>query len=386
MRSKLLLLAIMMLSLAAWLPAHLISAANSGSHQAMVTVYATPDVEEPAPPAPPPGGGLGGGVGRPGVTPVLEYMTQAGRFKENVTCRSGDRKVELFIPKDTIGLNRVGSLLSSISIKEMTEIPSLPEQCSVIGLVYRLGPDRATFDPPIDLTIKYDASLIPQGVAEERLVIVTFDTFDWSTSQWVELESTIDPETDTIMAKISHFSAVAVLAPTRPANFSVTGLSVTPKEVNLGESVSINVIVTNTGDLSGSYEVSLQIDYVVAQTKEVTLDGGDIETISFSLTPDTVGKYTVNINGLPGTFEVKPPKPPVPAAFRTSDLTISPTEVNSGESVTISATVANIGDVTGTYQVTLKIDGVAVQVKNVTLDEGTSLDVIFKADGRLTGN
>lgn len=340
---------------------------------------------EAAAPTTPPTVGVGGGGGTPGVTSVLEYMTQAGRFKEDVTCRSGDRKVKLFIPEDTIGKNRVGSLLSSISIKEMEEPPSPPEQCSVIGLVYRLGPDRATFDPPIDLTINYDPSLIPQGVAEERLVVATFDTFARTTSQWVELESTVDPEADTIMAKISHFSAVAVLAPTRPANFTVTDLSITPKEVVTGESVSISVIVTNTGDLTGSYKVSFQIDDVVAQTREVTLDGGDSETISFSLTPDTIGKYTVNINGLPGTFEVKPPKPPVPATFTTSDLTISPTEVNIGESVTISATVANIGGVTGTYLVTLKIDGVVVQTKNVTLDKGTSLDVIFKTTTDVAG-
>ena len=327
----------------------------------------------------------GGGEGRAGVTSVLQYLTQAGRFKEDVTCRSGDRKVTLFIPKDTIGKNRVGSLLSSISIKEMTEPPSLPEQCSVIGLVYRLGPDRATFDPPIDLTINYDPSLIPQGVAEERLVVTTFDTFAWGTSQWVELESTVDPEADTIMAKISHFSAVAVLAPTRPANFTVTDLSITPQEIISGESVDVSVIVTNTGDLTGSYEVSLKINDMIVQAEEVTLDGGGSKTVSFSVTSDTIGEYNVDISGLLGTFEVKAPKPPAPATFTTSALTISPAEVNVEEIVTISATVANIGDVTGTYQVTLKIDGVAVQAKNVTLDKGTSLDVIFKTATNIAG-
>ena len=330
-----------------------------------------------------PAGGSGGG--QAGVTSVLNSVTQAGRFKEDVTCRSDDRKVKLFIPKDTIGKNRVGSLLSSISIKGMEETPSLPTECSAVGPVYRLGPDRATFDPPIELTINYDASRIPEGVAEKRLFVATFDTFDWSTSQWVEMESTVDPEANTITAKIGHFSAVAVLASSRPASFTVTDLAITPPEVVSGESVDVSVIVTNTGDLTGSHEVSLKINDVIVQTEEVTLDGGGSKTISFIVTSDTIGEYNVDISGLPGMFEVKPPKPPAPATFTTSALTISPAEVNVEETVTISTTVTNTGDVTGTYQVTLKIDGVAVQVKQVTLDKGTSLDVIFKTAANIAG-
>jgi len=53
------------------------------------------------------------------------------------------------------------------------------------------------------------------------------------------------------------------------------------------------------------------------QTKDVTLNGGDSETIIFSITPDTAGKHTIYINGLLGKFEVKVPPPapvPVPTA------------------------------------------------------------------------
>lgn len=254
----------------------------------------------------------------------------------------------------------------------MKEPPDPPEQSSVIGLVYHLRPDEATFDPPIDLTIKYDVSLIPEGVAEKKLVVATLDM---STNQWVELESTVDPEADTITAKVSHFSAFAVLAPTRPASFTVTDLSVTPKEVNLGESVSISVLVTNTGDLTGSYELTLRIDNVMAETKGGRLDGGESERIRFSVTPDTAGEHTVNIGRLLGTYEVKAPK--APAAFTTSGLTISPAEVNMGESVTISVIVTNTGDLTGSYEVSLKIDNVVSQTKEVTLAGGGNQKVTF---------
>ena len=200
-------------------------------------------------------------------------------------------------------------------------------------------------------------------------------TWDKATSQWVELESTVDPEADTITAKVSHFTAFTIMAHTHPASFTVADLSVTPTEVDFGESISISVLITNTGDLTGSYEVSLKIDDVVVETKEVTLAGGDSETITFSVTPDTVGEHAVNVSGLLGTFKVKELK--APAAFTTSTLTISPAEVNIGERITISVIVTNTGGLTDTYKVTLKIDGIAVEEKEVTLAGGVSQKVAF---------
>jgi hypothetical protein len=325
-------------------------------------------------PPPPPGGGGGGGGIQPGVTSVLQYLTQTGRFTEDVTAKSEDRKVQLYIPKDTIGQNRLGSLLSSISIKQMDEPPSPPEGYSVIGPIYRLGPDRATFDPPIDLTIKYNQSQIPEGVSKARLVVASFDTYDKTASEWEVLESTVDPESDTITTKVSHFSAMAVLAPTGPANFKFTELVIKPKEVKLGQSVHIIATITNIGDLAGSYEVSLIIDGIAVQSKEITLNSGESDMPSFSVIPDVVGIHTVNIGDLEGTFMVKELEP---ATFTTSSLAISPAEVNIGEETEIKVTVTNIGDITGTYELSLKINGAIALTKEVTLDPGTSIDVVF---------
>ena len=318
-----------------------------------------------------PGAGAGAGLG--GVTSVLYVVTEKGRFTEDVTAISDDGKVKLFIPKDTIGLNRMGSLLSSISIKVREDSPSPPITWLFTVMIYEIGPAGAYFDPPIDLIFEYDESLIPQGVAEKNLVAATWDK---SSSQWVELESTVDPETNTVRAKVSHFTTFALLAHTRLASFTIADLAITPKIIDFGEDVSISVIVTNTGDLTGSYEMSLKIDDMVAQTKEVTLDGGDSETISFSVTPETVGEHTVNIGDLLGSFEVKTP-PGAPASFVFRALTVSPAEVNIGERVAISVTVTNIGDLTGTYKVTLKIDGVVIETKEVTLAGGASQKVAF---------
>ncbi len=158
--------------------------------------------------------------------------------------------------------------------------------------------------------MEYDEFKIPERVTEKNLVMAAFDN---STGQWIYLESTVATENDTVTAKVSHFSAFAVLAYTRPASFTVADLLVTPEEVNFGESLSASVLVTNTGDLTDSYEVTLKIDNVITQTKQVTIDGGDSETASFSVTPDTAGRYEICIGDLLGTCEVKVPEvPPAP--------------------------------------------------------------------------
>jgi len=66
-----------------------------------------------------------------------------------------------------------------------------------------------------------------------------------------------------------------------------------------------------------------------------------------------------------------------PAEFTVSDLTISPTEVGIAEKATISVVIANAGDVSGTAQVTLKINGVAVSTQNVKVAGLESKTVSF---------
>ena len=260
-----------------------------------------------SPPAP--AGGGGGGSGGAGITPIRPYMRD-NKLTEDVSARSEDYKVELLILEGTVALNAIGASISSIRIQVMAEPPLKPKDTSTVALVYEIGPSGATFDPPVDLTMEYDEFKIPERVTEKNLVMAAFDN---STGQWIYLESTVATENDTVTAKVSHFSAFAVLAYTRPASFTVADLLVTPEEVNFGESLSASVLVTNTGDLTDSYEVTLKIDNVITQTKQVTIDGGDSETASFSVTPDTAGRYEICIGDLLGTCEVKVPEvPPAP--------------------------------------------------------------------------
>ncbi len=115
--------------------------------------------------------------------------------------------------------------------------------------------------------------------------------WDEGAGEWVNLDSIVDPETNTITAEVSHFTAFTVLAYTRPAAFVASDLSISPAEVDIGETVTISVLVTNIGDLTGSYEVSLKVDNVVVATKEITLAGGASQKVTFTTTKDVAGTY-----------------------------------------------------------------------------------------------
>jgi hypothetical protein len=102
-----------------------------------------------------------------------------------------------------------------------------------------------------------------------------------------------------------------VKEPPAPAAFEVSELKINPISVNSGDKVHISVLISNIGDLAGTYPIILNADDEIIETREITLDGGGSMTLSFSFSTDTVGEHTVNIDDLQGLFEVKSSSPPL---------------------------------------------------------------------------
>jgi len=334
------------------------------------------------------GGGPGGGGEEeapltapglpPGTSDVSGFVSADGTFTETVVAESFDGKCELTINEGTKGLSSEGERLTEITMTEMEDRLAPPENFDIIGLTYDLGPDGATFDPPITLTITYDESLIPEGVAEENLLLAMWDK---ATGDWVVLAGcTVDPETNTITAPVSHFTTFTVLAYARRADFVASGLSVNPTEVYIGEGVTIGTLITNTGNLAGSYKVILRIDNVVMDTREVTLEAGASKVLTFTIAKNVAGTYEVTIDSLSGTFVARGP-----TTFVVSELSVNPTKVETGESVTISTLITNTGNLAGSYKVTLKIDNVVADTREVTLDAGASEVATFTIAKNVAG-
>ena len=98
--------------------------------------------------------------------------------------------------------------------------------------------------------------------------------------------------------------------PPEPARFDVSNLSISPREAKVGESVAISVDIANLGSSSGSYTAILKINSSQVETRTVTLNTGQSQVVSFTVAKESSGTYTVELDGLAGTFTVSPPVSP----------------------------------------------------------------------------
>jgi len=248
-------------------------------------------------------------------------ISEDGEIQETIEATSEAGDLTIVIEEGTIALDEDGEPLESLEIAVDESPPDPPEGAYIIGLAYDFGPDGATFDPPITMTYTLDLDDLPEGVAPEDLVIAY-----WDGDEWVELDSEVDIEnsTITIIADVDHFTTFAVIAMPpppppvlAPAAITASSLTISPREVDIGETVTISILVANTGEEQGSYTVTLKINGVVEETREITLAGGASETATFTVAEDEAGTYSVNIDGLTGSFTVRevavvPPAVPPP--------------------------------------------------------------------------
>lgn len=212
------------------------------------------------------------------------------------------------------------------------------------------------------------------GLDEAMLVIYCYREGAWHRCR----ETGAYPELNVVWARMYRdevAGSVTVIGEIpSAAAFEFSDLSVAPLEVEVVESVSVSVKVTNVGDLSGNCTVTLKIDGVVEGAETVTLDGGASTTVSFTVMRNVSGTYGVEVDGLTGSFVVV--RLPVPAEFVLSDF-VTPFIVRVGEVANVSVTVTNVGEEAGSHTVTFKVKGAVVDSRTVELGGGESTSVGF---------
>jgi len=225
---------------------------------------------------------------------------------------SEDKMLHIAVPEGTIVLDKDGEPLTGLELTiNETPLPPPPET-DIVGLTYDVGPDGTSFDRAITITCSYDPYEISLRVAEEDLVIACYDE---DVGEWLESPSVVDVVNNTVTTLADHLSTVTILAPVpipppAPAAFTPGSLTISPLEANIGEMVRISVLVTNTGEQEASYTVTLKINEMVEETREITLGGGS-ETVPFTAFKYEAGTYSVDVNSLHGSFIVKEVPPVV---------------------------------------------------------------------------
>ena len=255
--------------------------------------------------------GQGYGYGSSGAAPattggeVGDVVTSGGVFTEAVSFESESGDLTLSIPEGTVGKTEDGDPLPSISITKKVTVPNVPEDADFVGMPYDLEPDGASFDPAITLTFKYDPTKLPEGVGAKSLNLAYYDE---QTKSWVKLDPDsikIDPATNTVTAKISHFTLFGIMANTAPAKFTISGLVYPSMTVGVAEQATISAMVNNTGDVAGTTTVTLKINGSAVASKSITVAGQESRKVAFSVIQGKAGDYKVEIDGQSGTYTVK---------------------------------------------------------------------------------
>ncbi|TSA54392.1 MAG: hypothetical protein D4R38_02405, partial [Dehalococcoidia bacterium] len=256
-----------------------VTTADSGGNESIKSSVS--NAATPSAPSTSTGGG-GGGGGAPATTALdisglsstsTLKVNSSGVVQQSSQLKSQDEKVSLDVAEGTKLLDSQGKALNLLSASEVTSPPTPPAENAIVS-AYDFGPDGATFEPAITLTMNYTPDTLPEGVNEEELYIAY-----WDGSQWQILESTVDTTAHTVSAKVSHFTQFAVIgtsaiseteeaepvAPSpspddagntmdakearvealaSPSTFDLSKLSFLPITAKVGEKVTISVTVT----------------------------------------------------------------------------------------------------------------------------------------------
>ncbi|MCJ7514420.1 MAG: hypothetical protein MUO89_00395 [Dehalococcoidia bacterium] len=105
--------------------------------------------------------------------------------------------------------------------------------------------------------------------------------------------------------EVDGLSGIFIIIPLVPASFTVSNLVIAPERAKQGENIIISTMVTNNGELPGTYSATLKLKGAVESTEEISLGPGENRKISFKIAKTTPGFYNVDLDGLTGRFVVE---------------------------------------------------------------------------------
>ena len=166
----------------------------------------------------------------------------------------------------------------------------------------------------------------------------------------------------------------------KPAEFILTDLTIAPIEAEMFEPILITVNVTNIGDELGSYMANLTINNVLEENQTVLVLGRNSTLVEFTVIEEVEGNYTVEVNGLSGSFNVKVP-PPTASNIVLSNLVVKPYESWVNETITVTVIATNLGGEADRLFAGLMVDGSLIETKKIELAAGatTTVELTFNA-------
>lgn len=90
--------------------------------------------------------------------------------------------------------------------------------------------------------------------------------------------------------------------------YALTDLRVSPGVVKASENVTVSALVKNVGNTAGTYNAALKVGGTVEATTPVQLSAGQSKTVTWTVDPDTLGTFAVQVEYLTGQFRVRAPR------------------------------------------------------------------------------
>ncbi|GAB3457652.1 hypothetical protein GCM10027436_62070 [Actinophytocola sediminis] len=122
--------------------------------------------------------------------------------------------------------------------------------------------------------------------------------------------------------------------------FALHDLRVSPGVVKASENVTVSAQVKNVGTAAGTYTATLLVGGAVEATTPVQLNPGVSRTLTWTVDPDALGTFSVQVGNLTGSFRVRAPKVDLaavtasaPGAAAVGPLAGATVELVSGETV-----------------------------------------------------
>ena len=230
--------------------------------------------------------------------------------------------------------------------------------------------ETQTVEFRIDDTTIADQELELNGRDSSR---VTFEDIDTSELDPDEYEHGVFTEDD---------SETATLTVLRPPEFAVSDLDPVDVTVNRGDLIDVSAIVENVGEASGTQTVEFRIDDEAIQDRSLELDGGASETIAFEAIDTSglePGEYEHGVftddDSETGTLTVEAAQE---AEFIVAELDPEAETVTQGEQFDVSATIENVGELSGVQPVELRLAGDLISDQDVELDGGESIALDYE--------
>jgi hypothetical protein len=116
---------------------------------------------------------------------------------------------------------------------------------------------------------------------------------------------TVNKDGGEYYAEVDGLSGIFIIIPLDPASFTVSNLVIAPERAKQGENIIISAMVTNNGELPGTYSAELKLKGALESTEDLDLGPGESQKLSFKIAKTTPGFYNVELEGLTGRFVVE---------------------------------------------------------------------------------